>query len=116
MNHLFNNSVYLETQTYQSDLKLETLQAEFLNHFPYFALERMSFLMVSIIIAYPWIFNHLINSLTNCYFQGMFPDTPQEFADVLKGVYGYSLAPFGRELPTSSSISTFIRRGFKLII
>ena len=39
--HLFNNSVYLETQTYQSDLKLETLQAEFLNHFPYFSLERM---------------------------------------------------------------------------
>ena len=64
----------------------------------------------------------------------MNPDTPQEFADVLKEVYGYAIAPFGRELPTSpmtshqlttmvptssmtsSSISTFIRRGFKLMI
>ena len=59
----------------------------------------------------------------------MIPDTPQEFADVLKEVYGYAIAPFGRELPTSpmttmvptssmtsSSISTFIRRGFKLMI
>ena len=47
-----NYSVYLETQTYQSDLKLETLQAEFLNHLPYFALERMSFLMVSLITGF----------------------------------------------------------------
>ena len=46
----------------------------------------------------------------------MIPDTPQEFADVLKEVYGYAIAPFGRELPTSASVSTFIRRGFKLMI
>ena len=64
MNNLLNNSVYLETQTYQSDLKLETLQAEFINHLPYCALERMSSVMVSLITAYPWIFKHLINSLT----------------------------------------------------
>jgi len=46
----------------------------------------------------------------------MIPDTPQEFADVLKEVYGYAIAPFGRELPTSSSVSTFIRRGFESVI
>jgi len=47
-NEIINESlqVYLDTQTYQPDLKLETLQDEFLNHMPYFALERMSFLMV----------------------------------------------------------------------
>lgn len=76
--------VYLDTQTYEPDLKLETLQAEFLNHFPYFALERMSFLM------------------------GMIPDLSQDFADVLKGVYGYSISQFGRELPTSSYLLTII--------
>ena len=46
----------------------------------------------------------------------MFPDWPQEAVEAMKGVYEVSIAPFGRELPTSSSSTTFPRQGLKMML
>ena len=46
------------------------------------------------------IFNLKHRSLSLKHFKGAVMDLPQEAVDVLKAIYGVSIKPFGRELPT----------------
>ena len=88
--------MYVDEQTYDDSLTVATLMEELQHISPYFWLERIVFLVVSLVI----LFQSLMNNILSHNFKG-FGFKDQGMVDLMKQIYAESIKPFNRRLPSA---------------
>ena len=88
--------MYVDEQTYDNSLTVATLMEELQHISPYFWLERIVFLVVSLVI----LLQSSVKNILSHNFKG-FGFKDQGMVDLMKQIYAESIKSFNRQLPSA---------------